>query len=547
VEGLAADAPYHETDALGTLLVSETALRSARMALRDGSQREPVWIEPGPDGSKVQQMPDESLQIDARIGPTYHFTLDGLALDQSLGALRARLGVVSSQGLVRWRDWLQPRREGPGNGPGLWIRYSRPYGEGGAGIVEVVAEEAGLMGRQPVASTVGVYPRILHVPMHGASALWIHSPVDPTAPLAESLFWKVERLDCDPAEMPRLGQILPVEESARIDGLQPGSWQVSLAVAGAEAVSKVVSMSAGETATVECVRRQPPGGGRISGELVSLAGRFRSSGLIFLQDLQEEERCARSQRFRVLAGQEVDRLPFSFDGLPEGRYTLVVRPEDGLEWRPRSPIEVKTGDFVRLECVDDGETVDIEFDAVDSVSGERIEDATVCYSINGVDDQFIRVNPMRHEIRGVGDPERISWGVFADGYAPAFGDGAGVRPDSEGSATIQVVLERGWGAQLLMTTGPKVRVLPHQRHYFSDALVPVPGVDVLADGVLVGRSDEDGVLRLNLPREPRSLVFEHPDFAAREFVDRNPTTHGYLRGQLVGTRRLHPIYMEHRR
>jgi len=105
------------------------------------------------------------------------------------------------------------------------------------------------------------------------------------------------------------------------------------------------------------------------------------------------------------------------------------------------------------------------------------------------------------ELLWMPDDAPFTWSVTAREHAPARGDRDDVRIE-DGLGVVRVALRTGWGVSLYFRAGDPdgaERDPAAARHNGLDGLLgapPLPGVEVLADGEPVGRSDERGVLHV---------------------------------------------------
>ncbi len=109
----------------------------------------------------------------------------------------------------------------------------------------------------------------------------------------------------------------------------------------------------------------------------------------------------------------------------------------------------------------------------------------------------------------------LEWMVARAGYASAFGDENAFTTE-EGARVARAVLWPGWGAALYFRAGPRLESELDPEADRTSALMsdvlgalaspPIPGVEVLADGVEAGTSDDHGAVRLAMDRVPLRLT-----------------------------------------
>ena len=97
----------------------------------------------------------------------------------------------------------------------------------------------------------------------------------------------------------------------------------------------------------------------------------------------------------------------------------------------------------------------------------------------------------------VPDVAPLDWFVFVPGFAPAWGDRTSLVEDG-GLLVAEVRLEAGWGARV------------EAQAVAPGATSPLPGVEVLLDGVLAGTTGPDGRLHLTRQAAPGSIELRHP-------------------------------------
>ncbi len=109
----------------------------------------------------------------------------------------------------------------------------------------------------------------------------------------------------------------------------------------------------------------------------------------------------------------------------------------------------------------------------------------------------------------------FDWTVVQPGFAPAFGDKASFSRAEGSPRMIDVHLEKGWGAMLLVH-GPYDRELK--------SWPAIPGAEVLLDGFSAGRTDSRGRLGVTADSTPTKLSIRYGNWVLSEHgndVDRD--------------------------
>lgn len=207
-----------------------------------------------------------------------------------------------------------------------------------------------------------------------------------------------------------------------------------------------------------------------------------------------------------------------FPDLPMGRYELSVLGLDGLRYEPQS-VELgfdQLAQGVALQAKTPSAFHRLSFDVRDGTSDEALPAAGVRFGTTGwwpanglaiAPDGFVAELPSPFATP--------AWMVVREGYQPAYGVLATPAQDAE-ALRETVRLKAGWGCELTFRDGelrlPKALGDSWARSAAVHMARPLAGVRVLADGVSVGTSDAQGVLRIALDERPARLVFEKPDW-----------------------------------
>jgi hypothetical protein len=205
---------------------------------------------------------------------------------------------------------------------------------------------------------------------------------------------------------------------------------------------------------------------------------------------------------------EEDRTTFFFDDLPPGRFELSLFPLDGASYRPTSMEVSAPLSNVVFERIDSGSPVTWFFDVRDAESGEVLEEFRVVYRTAGWwNPEGLLLNAGAVAAQLPSDTP-TTWIIYQPGYLPRYGSFAEGPRDLE-ARTIRLELERGWGAELFLRDAQGGGDRPELDTWTTMARVhqapPVAGVEIRADGVSLGKSDEQGVFRVELEAEPDRL------------------------------------------
>ena len=229
------------------------------------------------------------------------------------------------------------------------------------------------------------------------------------------------------------------------------------------------------------------------------------------------DRARPSPVIRTLSFERVDGswlADFAFEGLDERERFLIVREDVGFGF-PRIPVTttpaqhqvVPDGEPVRFSLAPTPRPVAIELEVRDTQSGALVPRFTgyalqVPEAAGGDWGPSMSGMAATEEFEGregralctlYGDVEGASLWVAAEGYVFA-GRGLPADADADGRVSMTVELEPGWGAPL---------VASEERS--GD---PLPGVEVRADGRLLGVTDANGELALRAPERPQRLEFQ---------------------------------------
>jgi hypothetical protein len=167
---------------------------------------------------------------------------------------------------------------------------------------------------------------------------------------------------------------------------------------------------------------------------------------------------------------------FEFEEVPVGDYHLTLLTSDGLRYA--APTRFVRPPATGIEFVAVGRNEPLVFGALDG-EGELVAEAYVLVSGRWCD-LDVSCEPAAVE----------RWFVLPEGHRPVSGSALQ-------SSRTDVKLEPGWGCAFLFTET--------SGGGHAEGRGPVEGAEVRADGVVVARSDEDGLALVTLPSRPGKL------------------------------------------
>jgi hypothetical protein len=209
--------------------------------------------------------------------------------------------------------------------------------------------------------------------------------------------------------------------------------------------------------------------GPIRGHLRSVYG--RPNGYLVLTDL------ASGVSYQTVTHRDSNEVAeFEFEEVPLGNYRLTLLAHDGLRYA--SPTRSVRPPATDIEFVATGGAEPLLFNALD---GERELAA----------DAWVLLSGRWYGLEVSCDPADVErWILVAKDHRPASGRALE-------STRVDARLEPGWGCALIFREGSGGE--------YPEEKGPIAGVEVRADGIVVARSDQDGLALVSLPRQPSSL------------------------------------------
>jgi hypothetical protein len=202
-----------------------------------------------------------------------------------------------------------------------------------------------------------------------------------------------------------------------------------------------------------------------------------------------------------------------FNELPAGRYEAAVFGVDGRRYEPSSVELELPFDAEGLAFVEVGERprelrFDVRTTEEDNLASSRLRLAGERWWFP--EPAEVLAGESIGRVASGGGATR--WVIFAEGYRPLHGSLSELRAlDDDRWRPVEVELQRGWGAELLLRDAsaglPRPDLDSWQRAGFAFQAAPVAGVSVLADGIEIGASDASGRVVLSLASVPQGLEF----------------------------------------
>jgi len=471
----------------------------------------------------AQHPPERDVPIP--VGPTYRFDLalpEGLEVDDFVVVVpvllatsremhRMRLDVPEMASFPFFQGLTLPEPEALlREGEPLWARFREPIfspvetDANGFFPLRVRSRDGLWAGEALVDSVVGVYPELVPVTLSPRGAIE-GTVVDGDRHPVPTAWIRVEPVSGAPRP--------PEEAGADRDGrfafrwLPAGEYEVSVETDRYRPWSQRVTVAGGSVVPLDVNLVADLPLGSISGELRSRSGTQRRlwTGLLLQSLANPTFTSERMAKYRERDGELV--APFAFEDLPVGEYELQLVLMDNQPWDARTKVLTAPAEGVVFTCLDDVPTYELVVRCVDAETGEPLEGAQSRVRVTGpgqgywlredMDSVMRQTQGLREQRYGlVPEDARLEWIVGAPGHGLARGDESAMRIES-GVGVVETRLTPGFGQFFLVTT--------HDR-----GLRPIAGVELLADGASIGRTDERGVVFLEGEEEPARIEFRYP-------------------------------------
>jgi hypothetical protein len=382
-----------------------------------------------------------------------------------------------------------------------WVRFgSAPMGDHPDELT-VQSSDGTWSGSAPIDSTLGVHPTVVVIELSRRGVLQgvVTNPSGKPVPSA----WIELALARETDVLRATGA--DASGGFTFGGLAPGAYRIVVPAERYREWSAIVEVEAGSTKQVPIVLASAGDLGIVSGSTRSRTGRHRSKGgVLTLQS-------ARDPTFffvKVLSyrrEKEEYVAPFSFEDLPIGEYELTLEPLDNMRWDGLQRVVTAPAEEIVFLCEDDTVVFDLDFRALDAETGEPVEPfGTLVWQGSPKDDReldrdflgaaselHMGTTSGLHRYLGVPENAPLRWIVGASGYRLAMGDQTDMRVEGN-VRVVEAQLLRGWGQVFRVTT---------EDH------IPLANVELHADGLTVGSTDEQGIVLLDVEAMPAKLEF----------------------------------------
>jgi hypothetical protein len=242
--------------------------------------------------------------------------------------------------------------------------------------------------------------------------------------------------------------------------------------------------------------------GPIRGLLVREAGPWTQDTLpqpnTVMIDVVPKGRPRESLRARITPRPDANgafTLEFETDDLTEGEHEITLSALGSWRWAPVSAHVTPPASGITFTRYDKDPRVTLEFKVSDAITGDSIapfQTRNIQLTPSADNGVFLQTGPL--DVNAFPIDGRFRWSLWADGYAPAFGDEtAFVRIGDKRIADVR--LARGWSTQVLvLARDPQAR--------------QAAGARILVDGHVAGTTGADGMLVVSAPSAPQSLQVE---------------------------------------
>lgn len=498
------------TDAEGLLMLPEaTQAPGEKIVLTLLDAPSMPKLEPGSTSVRSVPLPelpsDRTAEVAIEIGPTYPLEVN-VEGDVSLDEVYASLVPIQMRAMHKGRayDLFEAPLRHEGGEP--WVRFAPLHlGTIHAGRLESSAgppwtlhfleRGRGYVGTARVERIVGVCPpvRVTLAPIATVRGTVRHADGSPVASAGVRLdsadgsppwTWWQPGVEADPAVM------LSGEDGHFVFfGIRAGAYELVAQKVGFATVRLPLAVQREDfELAIELVEALPTHTGYVAGTVHSRSGRYHGELSIVLSGPSGRTGVAvewSAQEGGTWTG------AFRLEDLVPGSY--VVEPGMlplGVLVEPQEQEVLVPAYGVRFEVIDDLPRSDVTFHAFDATSGEALASCMATIA---------RADGLHNFGASGSDPvvadlleEGFAWLVSAQGYVPAYGVPEDLARADDGTRSVEVPLEPGWGALLQV---------------FDDE-GPVEGATVRVDGELAGTTDADGLLLVGAPSKASSLTVE---------------------------------------
>lgn len=405
----------------------------------------------------------------------------------------------------------------------LWVRFPElPVWktQEGQDLLLILQDEDGLFrGAATVSRKSGFNPHPLPVLLERCSA-FVGTVSDDSGTVVQGVTVRAQA----PGEERTFRTGSKADGRYRIQSLEPKLWTLYVSDPRFEPFERAVTLRPGmeEVHDISLVRKR--GGGRIAGTITSQSGIFEGWVFFFLEGLDGTTFWRRTDPAMedTSAGKVAH---FEFTDVPPGRYRLIANTNEPY----RIPDRVRTveapAEDLSFVVLDEAEPRRLTVVATGAESGEAI-DHKLRIIVDGSYADTIEGTVLEPASDLVAPGCDFTWTVTSPGRIPVTGTQADLTGDE-----IRVALRSGFGAWLHLID--------------VESLNDLAGVEIFADGVSLGRTNERGELFASWDERPERIHFDEnewlihnsvtysseidPETGALRSEDGQPSVHAYLR------------------
>ena len=442
--------------------------------------------------------PTREVLVGVDAGPTFHVRLElpaGVTLPDLRATLRGRYSQFNA-GDRAWDEGVLVRGESP-----CWIRFPwLPESVYGAGPwrLWVFTRDLAWSASTPVQSIRGTVPGVFDLDLEPSARIGgiVRDDRNPLRGAAVN----VQRIEG--AELSFGTHVVGPDGEGRFlsSPLLPGIYRVRVLFTRYEPHSLDVELHAGERASLDVVLERASTSGSISGTLRSATGRYAPRAWARLSPIGGGPSLSEEIHWKTKRGAKVGH--FRFEDIPAGEHELTIDGNDAFPWTPDSVRVRAPADALEFVCQDDVPRARFIVEVYDDETGEPVQEFNVRYELRT--ESAIRWLMMGSQVKELGLlplNARFDWRISASGYRYAVGKADAFvdegELDGENVRRARVRLKRGWRTNLLALDGSRKAI---------------QGVAFVLDGVLVGSSDERGMLEVALPAKPARLEVRYRDW-----------------------------------